>query len=373
MFRVSRLCIPRPDRLYQTWRFRQRPSAIDLASVEEMLAQYDLKLLAKPRVPAGLGRSHSLVVCTDQGKKLLKRYIKTVIVPAIIHEHSILAYLAQTGFPAPRLVSTPEGETLVGRNGHNHALFEFIEGGLQYHNYFLLPGQLRQFIGAAGEILAMLHSRLQDFDARGYNLNGFKSRHEGRWWDLDWYASRLAHCVAKTQQRNGGAGLSKVAWLLPYADYLQESLHRLDASLEKAALPRLVIHGDYGPYNLLFRRDGSFSVLDFEIARLDWRAAELADAIWRFSRSRLGFSLDRMKCFLDAYRAHYPVAAEELKLLPDVWTFLHVRRCIVRWHFYCAAHDAQRLAEARRFLTLATWMTANRETFLASVAQVGAR
>lgn len=365
MFHIGKLYIPRPDRLYQRLRFRQRPSAIDLTTVEEILAEYDLKLLAKSQAPPGPGRSRNVIVSTCRGKKLLKRYKHTVIVPAIIHEHSILAYLTRIGFPSPRLVTRPAGETLVCRNGRNYALFDFIEGGFQYYNYFLLPMQLRQFITAAGEVLAILHNRLEDFVPQGYNLNGFKSRKEGWWRDLDWYADRLARCTKETQRLNSSASRSEAAWLLQYADYLEETLHQLDASLKQAALPRLIIHGDYGPYNLLFRRDGSLTVLDFEIARLDWRATELVDALWRFSYTRFGFNLDKMKWFVDAYGAHFAVASDELRLLPDVWIFLNVRRCIVRWHHYCDTHDTQRLAQARSFLRLFSWMRENRDTFLA--------
>lgn len=365
MFKVNRLLIPRPDLLYQRFRLRRRPSALDMATVEEILRAYELELLTEPRLSANPGRSQSLVVLTDRGKMVLKRYIETVTVPAIIHEHSILAHLAQSDFPSPRLVSTPKGETLVCGNGRNYALFRFIEAGFPYYRYLLFPAQLRQFIGAAGEILAMLHSRLQGFEPRGYNLNGFKSRHEGRWWDLEWYISRLDHCVATTLQRNGDAGLNEAAWLLPRAGYLGESLRRLNASLEQAALPRLVIHGDYGPYNLLFTRDGSFSVLDFEIARLDWRATELVDALWRFSHGRLGFNLDKMKCFLDVYRAHSSVTTHELRLMPEVWLFLNVGRCIVRWHHYCNTQDRHWLVRARWFMELIDWMRENRDAFLA--------
>ena len=150
-----------------------------------------------------------------------------------------------------------------------------------------------------------------------------------------------------------------------------DSLNKLDAKLKKAALPRLIVHGDYGPYNLLFRRDGSFVLLDFEIAHLDWRASELADALWRFGYNRLGFSLGRMRCFLDAYRAHLAVAPDELQLLPEVWMFLNVRRCIYHWHCYCDTHDSWRLAQVRWFLRSTKWMRENRDTFLAHLMSTG--
>ncbi len=366
MFHANQLYLPRPDRLYDRLRFRRRrQSEVDLAVVEEILAEYDLKLLESPQVPSGQGRCCSLIVTTRQGKKLLKLYKHTVEVPAIIHEHSILGCLAQIDFPSPRLVSTPAGETLVRRDEHNYALFDFIEGGFQYHNYFLLPAQVRQFIAASGETLAILHDKLKDFVPQGHNLNGFKSRREDRWRALDWYTSRLTRCIAETQRRSAELGRTEAAGLLERANYFEESLAQLDTMLKEAELPRLIVHGDYGPYNLFFRRNAPVVVLDFEIARLDWRATELVDALQRFSYNRWGFRLDKMKCFLDAYRSQFSIASDELRLLPAVWKFLNVRRCIVHWHYFCDTHSPERLAQAQWNLELINWITANQDAFLA--------
>jgi Ser/Thr protein kinase RdoA (MazF antagonist) len=331
------------------------------------LAEYDLTLLARPEMPPGGGRSHSVVLRTDQGKKVLKRYKHTVSVPTIIQEHAILAHLAGGDFPSPRLVTTPAGKTLVSQHGHNHALFDFIEGGFQYTDYLLLRMQVRQFIRAAGKILATLHSKLEGFSPEGHNPDGFRSHTQGRWRDVDWYASRLTRCRRETQQLGGRATGNGAAWLLQYADYLEQALSQLDVRLKKAHLPRLIIHGDYGPYNLRFWPDGSFVVLDFEIARLDWRATEVADALWRFCHNRFGFNLDKMKWFVKAYRAEFAIAPDELELLPEVWILLNVQRSIVRWHRYCNTHDTQRLAQARWFVKLIDWMQGNRDAFLAHV------
>jgi len=365
LFHLGEFYIPRPDRLYDSVRFRRRPSVIEPATTVEVLAQYGLELRATPQVPPGPGRSHSLILTTSQGKKVLKRYKYTVIVPAIVHEHSILAYLAGVGFPSPRLVATPSGETMVCRDGHHYAMFDFIAGGFQYHNYLLLPAQVRKFIAASGEILASLHDELKDLVPQGHSPNGFRSRQEDWWRDREWYSSRLAHCRAETRQSGDDAEGAEAAWLLQYGGYLEETLEQLDGRLKEAPLPRLIIHGDYGPYNLLFKGERPMAILDFELARLDWRATELVDTLQRFSLNRWGFSLDKMKRFLDAYRVRFAVTSDELEFLPDVWTFLNVRRCIVHWHHYCETHDAGRLAQAKWNLKLICWMEANQDAFVA--------
>jgi len=356
--------LPRPDRLYQILRFRRQPSEIDVYMARTILAEYGLELLGEPRPSSGPGRSHSLTLSTSQGKRLLKRYKHTVIVPTIIHEHSILTYLAQVGFPAPRLVGTLTGDTCVRQGDRNYALFEFIEGGFQYHNCLLLPGQTRQFISIAGQTLATLHTWLEKLDPQGHNPHGFRSRTESWWRGLDWYADLLVKSKAEAARQPVHDGRNLPDELLKWTDYLGESLYQLGDRLEKTALPRVIIHGDYGPYNLLFKPDKTATVLDFEIARLDWRATELVDSLPRFCYNRWGFDLDKMRCFLAAYRACSAVADDEWQLLPDIWTFLNVRRCIVNGYQYSTTQDAQRLTQARWNLKLIEWMAENRSVFL---------
>lgn len=359
-----KLYLLRPGHFYHNLKFRQRRSQADLALIREVLAEYELELTGDLPIVSGQGRSHSLLVATASGKKMFKRYKRTVIKPAIACEHSILRYLAEINFPAPRLVATKTGETWVSHAEDHYALFDFIEGGFQYQQYFLLPGQSRQFITIAGKLLAELHEKLQDFIPQGYNPNGFKSRHDGRWRDLGWFMSRLRYCLAEAPQLNANMG-SLGSQFLGRAEQLEQALPELEAVLTEATLPRLVIHGDYGPYNLLFRQNAPVIVIDFEIARLDWRLTELVDALWRFGEDRfLGFRIDKMKVFLDAYQTHLPLALEELRSLPAVWKYLHIRRFIVNWYRYCDTLADSSLAKAQLHLKLIDWMTANQHDFM---------
>jgi Ser/Thr protein kinase RdoA (MazF antagonist) len=333
--------------------------------VEEILADYDLELVKRPRMLGGRGRSRSLIVDTPQGKKVLKGYKHTVAQPTIVHEHSILRYLAQVDFPVPRLVATCTGETVVCKGESHYALFDFIKGGFQYHNYILLPAQARQFITIAGKTLAVLHSRLKDFMPEGYNPNGFKSQTESRWRDLEWYMSRLAHCVEETQRLKAAAGGTQATWLLQQAGRMEKALLQLDRTLKEAALPRLIIHADYGPYNMLFRHSGPVIVLDFEIARLDWRVSEFVYALPRFAHRRFfGLDFGEIRCFLDAYQSHLSMSDDELRFIPSVWQFLNIRRAIVCWHRYCETHANQWLLQARHNLRWVNWVTNNQDDFL---------
>lgn len=363
------LHLPRPSWLYHRLKLRLRSlESIELDKVQESLAEYGLRLTATPRIPAVVGRSHSLIVDTSLGKKVLKRYMESVSLPAIIHEHSILNYLAQVDFPAPRLVATRTGETLVHRQGITYALFDFIEGYTQYHNLFLLPAQARRFTASAGNTLAALHEQLKDFVPAGQHPDGFKSLQGDRWRDLEWYDDKLAYCIAQASDLNTATDEASAtnAILSGRAGWIRDTLHQLDHELKPAGLPRLIIHGDYGSYNLLHKQNAPAVVLDFELARLDWRVTDLAKAIPNFAyHRRLGFNFSKMNCFLDAYQARYPISDGELQFMPVVWRFLHIRRLIVCWYNYCNTRANRWVAAIQKHLNWVDWIANNRGKLLA--------
>jgi Ser/Thr protein kinase RdoA (MazF antagonist) len=361
----SNLHLLRPAFLRQNWEMRRYQPTVELALVKGLLAEYGLELANPNLLSAGGRRSQSLIIQTSAGKKVLKKYKPTVIRPAIVHEHSILARLAELDFPSPRLVATRSGQTWLACGDDNYALFDFIEGGFQYHKYILLPGQARQFITLAGQVLARLHQQLEDFDPAGYNQNGFKSRSEDRWRGLEWFTDKLAFCLAETPKLAKSSGTSL---LLQRGNYIGQTLGHLDTLLKEAALPRGIIHGDYGPYNLLFRKNAPVTVLDFEIARLDWRVTDLADSLWRFGEERWArLSINKMKWLAEGYQACRPLVQSERQWLPVVWIYLHLRRCILHWQHYCHTQAKFRLATALQHLKLADWMAANQDRLMAAL------
>jgi Ser/Thr protein kinase RdoA (MazF antagonist) len=137
--------------------------------------------------------------------------------------------------------------------------------------------------------------------------------------------------------------------------------------LSEARLLRLVIHADYGPYNLLFRKSEPAVILDFEMARLDWRITEIIRAWYRFSYNKLGYRLNKMKWLLDGYQTHGLLSESEWQFMPVVWKFLHFRQCIMNWYNYCETQAETSLALAQKNLELADWMIANRDNLRAKL------
>lgn len=362
--------LPRPDRLYQQIAFRRSSARMDRELTRSILADFGLEPRGPFTRPGGPGRSDSVICGTNAGRKLVKRYKETVEPAAVIHEHSLLRYLAEVGFPAPRLISTPRGDTLIQRAGQCYAVFDYLEGYFQYHNYVLLPAQARRFVAISGRALGALHMVLEHIVPAGRHLNGFVSHEGPRWRELDWFTDKLAQCRRDAPGLRGPAADALRRALAADASWVEERLCMLDEQLKAAAPPRLIIHGDYGPYNLLFRRAAPVVIVDFELARLDWRLTDLATALPSFARNRFGFRFATMRCFLAAYRSSCPIDPAELALLPEVWQFLSLRRVIVGWQRCCETGAARWLDEARQKLELARWLDAERRSLNAWLAQI---
>lgn len=346
----ARPWLRRPDRLY--WRLPgQGQVRVASGKLQALLAGYGLELLGDLQA-VHLGRGESVVAPTPAGMKVLKRYKATVSTEAIRHEHDILTHLARLDFPAPRLVAGPEGQTWSTAGGDEHyALFDYLDGYFHYHNYWLPPGRARQFIHDSGRALAALHEALREFSPSGHNPNGFQSHDGRRWRELDWFMKRLAEC------ENSPAHSGSRRRLRDRLALLETELPRLDEALRRAGLPRRIIHGDYGPYNLLFKGGAPVVILDFELARLDWRLTDLAKAIPAFAQTRLGFSRSKMDAFLKGYGSLTPLPPGELHFLPLVWRFLALRRAIVCAHRFFQGGEAHWARQAEQKLRLASWVS----------------
>lgn len=348
--------LPRPDRLLTRLRFQRQAATEREQNLDKILAAWNICLTGQAQRTGVPGRSGSWLIPTSTGMKVLKQYKSALDRDWVLHEHSILQELAAVGFPAPHLV--PAGEaTLIERDGEIFALFEAYEGYFHYHNSIFLPGMAQEFVSAGGKALAALHLALRDCTPQGRNPNGFIDRTSGRWRELDWYFSRLERCAASPLAvfNQSASGSDSKSHHPIDAAWLRGRLENLDETLNNAHLERVIAHGDYGPYNLLFRQGSPVVVLDFELARLDWRLIDLSAGLFYFTRSRAGFHWKKMHWFLDAYRSVNEVSAVEMEHLPLVWQFLTLRRIIVLWE-RSLDKDQAALKEARERLDLLYWL-----------------
>jgi Ser/Thr protein kinase RdoA (MazF antagonist) len=364
------LQFPRPDRLNLKSLFTtDKLSRDDEQRISALVSAYGLSLLNPAKKVETNGRSNNWILITNAGKKILKKYKPSVEAEQILHEHAILTQLALIQFPAPHLNKNLHGETLTDIGNGRFALFDYLDGYFQYHEQIYFPSQTNTFLELAAISLASLHKALHDFTPVGKNPNGFISKEGPRWLGLDWYLEQLAANKQQTQERLKGNPGYELNLIHSRGEWIEKRLTALDEQLTSAPLERVIIHGDYGPYNLLFKHGSPVVIIDFELARLDWRLTDLATSMNMFARTRLGFQQKKMRHFIQAYQNASNVSAEQLDYLPIVWEYLSLRRLIVCWSRALETGQKKWLVEALDRMRMIDWITIHKDDILKLVTR----
>jgi Ser/Thr protein kinase RdoA (MazF antagonist) len=214
------------------------------------------------------------------------------------------------------------------------------------HELLLPPGRRANLTGDAGRCLGRLHEALAGRPPAARPPTGLAATGE-RVLASAWHVDLLGRADPSVVGADQAAGLAT-------------RLDRLDRQLVEAGLRRTLIHGDYGPYNVLLRPGASLLVVDFELARDDWMLTDVATAIPRFASSRLGFSTDRADAFLAGYLEMMPDLRPELPQLPAVLEYLSLRRTAVCLERHGAGQGASWAREAHRHASLAGELASGR-------------
>jgi Ser/Thr protein kinase RdoA (MazF antagonist) len=275
------------------------------------------------------GRSGAMLVSTLDGPMLVKRYKSTVDLEQVKVEHAVLRELARCRFPAPRLATDGDGPTWAAAGGRTYAAFRFEPGYRRVDDRMTAPWRWGDETRAHGALLGTLHHTLAGFVPPAAGPLGFPDHVGRRARDLPWHLALL-----DAAGRSGPRDL---------VTEIRGRLIDVDAELAGMALPRTVIHGDFGPYNLLVRGSAPVLVVDFELTRLDWRVADLATALPRFVRPLPIGRRRSLAAFLAGYRGRSALTEAELRSIPTVLAFLSLRRAAV-----CLGRDAERPSDALR-------------------------
>jgi Ser/Thr protein kinase RdoA (MazF antagonist) len=332
--------------------------------LQHVINEYGIKLIDNNQRSLGGYRGVNIIIETSQGRKVLKRYKPTLGHSTISQEHSILKYLNRNEFPAPHLKTAKSGETLIGIENQKFALFDFIDKGYHYNNFILFRRQINKYIKTAGRTLGNLHKLFVNFQPDGYNPDGFKSIDGDRWRTAEWFIDKLNYCIEKTDIFVDPENENKLKLLFNNADVYKEKLVGLDYSLKNNHTPCTVIHGDFTPYNLLYLNYNLAFVLDFEMARLDWRLVDIIRSWHAFCSSKGGFDLEKMKIFFDAYQNHMSVLDDELKLIPKVWEYFCIINIIQSWRGFIQVRTADRLDKICHYFNGLKWIDHNQKRLL---------
>ena len=231
---------------------------------------------------------------TDAGTFALRRCVPETTAEIAAWEHALLERVRPSVPEVVAPLAALGGATFVEDEGRVISLWPLVEG----------RAVDRRDSGdrlAAGRILGRLHTALSEVrhtGARpGYPALAEADWHENRWWS--WSGVDLESLGTTEMPMDIGEGVD-----LRIFDRAVEEVPLALRALNNDAFPRMLIHGDFHEGNLLIGDDGEVAaVLDWDECRLDWRAWDVANALWSFCRNETNSGLDReaAAAFLGAY------------------------------------------------------------------------
>ncbi|HEX5690918.1 MAG TPA: phosphotransferase [Roseiflexaceae bacterium] len=325
--------LPRPGRLVDVVRANVRPLDIAIGDVGEVLRQYGLRVIGRPHNLFASRRNHNVAVETPSGKKLLKRYRPQWRNEQVLYGHSIVQRLTELMFPVPALAMALSGESFVEHDGHRYALLDFVDG-INYSGHFLLRTHRRKLMLMAGQTMARLHQTLEGFVPAGAHHIGFEAYAGARRRDAAWHISKVRELSERSARLDKPEDQPHADWLIQHSNALVEALAPIDELLSAVPLKRVIIHGDYGLHNLLFQADGSVLLIDFELARLEWRLSDLVSCLSRFRYADGRYDFQSIQWFVEAYHDVFPLSNDEWRLFPHVWRFYKLQGAVQYWNSY---------------------------------------
>ncbi len=282
--------------------------AFELATV---LSHYDVGVIqGLHEFRRGSTRSPKVVLKSERGVYLLKRRA-----PGRDNElkvafcHGVQLHLAARRFPLARLIGDRRSNnSLVVHEKSIYELFEYVPG----NSY---DGSIPS-TRAAGRALAQFHKCLADHRPTWTPRSGGYHNEAKVLPHLDRIPEKLglsegdgAHCCEAL-----------------HSAYARAADHAREAGL--ADWPAQVIHGDWHPGNMLFQANGEIAaVVDFDAARVEPRALDLANGALQFSIVRQGenpedwqdnLDEDRLQAFCRGYDEveGCTISLAEINLLP---------------------------------------------------------
>ncbi len=295
----------------------------ETSELQAVLAAYDLgELQASARDLRGTVNTSFFVDTLKDGRRsryFLRRYKPTIQRDEIRFEHALIRHLTERGqCPVARVHPTREGSTVVERGGAFYALFDYLPGEDRYT--WVRPRCPAAELSAAGRLLAQFHSDVAAFRPPGH-------REEPR-------ILRLLTIIAREWERacRRPGSDAYLRYALDHADDVRRRLAAVSSALRRSAagLPTVINHSDYHPGNLKFEGARISGLVDFDWAKVDLRAFDVALATWYFCASWEGAADGRLRlgelaAFLRGYQGRLretagiaPLSAAEMAVLPDL-------------------------------------------------------
>ena len=296
-----------------------------------LLSEYDLGPVEGIEAAGGTaGRTWR--VTTPRGAYLLRlRGARTSSEAHLAFDHGLRAHLVAGGIPTVEAASTRRGARWLRRQGRAYELYPFVAGRpFDPHSRADLEG--------AARALAAFHRAARGYapppswtqTVAQYTSLGFSERVSDR---MDDPRLQLANLIGV----RGLARTEEEARLVERCIARVRALHETYGDEVYRRLAGYIIHGDYTPANVLYRREGEIAgVFDFDWAMRGPRCLDVAYGLCFFaaeprridgadiwSLTEAGrWTVARCAAFVRAYHDAWPLAAAEIEALPHAFCSL---------------------------------------------------
>ncbi len=248
---------------------RMLPTAADLAHIAE---EYGLALSAERTRPLGGAVNGVVAASTGRGEVLVRVHRPWTTPERLEFVHDVMAQLRALGLPVPRVISRPGGRSWTRVRDR---LVEVVE----YVPHDRTVGSWGE-VGDAFGLLGRLHSSLAllDVEVVPAPVSSYADPVEA--------IRMLDETETEFRSRPGHPDYDRA---LSARNRAREVLGRLAEHWHGVGrrLPRGLVHGDYGPGNLLVRGSRIAAVVDFDFADERERAFDVAYGLY-FALDRLG-------------------------------------------------------------------------------------
>jgi homoserine kinase type II len=236
-----------------------------------VLSHYDIGVIESLKsFPRGSRRSPKVKIRSRHGEFLLKRRAPGQDDPyRVAFAHDLQLHLARVSYPVAGLVGTrDENNSMLQFNGRTYEMFHYVQGT----RYDKSPAAA----SLVGQMLGHLHRLMIDFTT-SYEppVGGFHATPE-----LDAKMALLPPAISAAEPGHNSHELHSTIDFLRVGYY--DAARRV-TEMGFESWPRGIVHGDWHPGNLLFRDGQIVGVLDFDSARIEPRAVDIANACLQFS------------------------------------------------------------------------------------------
>ncbi|WP_261718951.1 phosphotransferase [Streptomyces sp. FZ201] len=287
---------------------------------------------------------------TTRGRYFLKHHFdpETADPAAIVRQHRATRRLADLGVPVAPPLPARDGRTVAVIGGHAYALHPWVDGRHR-HGGQLTPGQCTRL----GALLGAVHAGLE-------RVMPPSPRQPAQAADPEDTFALIADLLGRVRRHRPADSFDALARhrLLERRELLERHADRRPP----AGGPVGWVHGDFHPFNLLYKGDAPAAIVDWDRLGVQPRAEEAvrAAAIF-FVRPAGTLDLPKVRAYTRAYRRAAGATASELaaavhrvwwERLNDFW--------MLRWHY--ERGDTRADPQFPAASALAVWWTREYDT-----------